>query len=133
MQNVMAIDPGNEKCGVAIVADGGEVLHRAVVAKQEILDAVSKLLPKYAPVALVLGKGTGSKPLVQRFKAANLGVPIELRDESHTSEEARRRFVVENPPKGWNRLLPRSLRTPDVPYDDYVAIILGERFWKEKL
>jgi hypothetical protein len=53
-------------------------------------------------------------------------------DESHTSEQARRRYVNEKPAHGWRRLLPKALRTPETPYDDYVAILLAERWWRER-
>ncbi|HKM17981.1 MAG TPA: pre-16S rRNA-processing nuclease YqgF, partial [Limnochordia bacterium] len=33
-----------------------------------------------------------------------------------------------HPPRGWRRLLPVSLQTPPVPIDDYVAVILAQRY-----
>ena len=33
-----------------------------------------------------------------------------------------------NPPRGWRRLLPVSMQMPPEPYDDYVAVILAQRF-----
>jgi hypothetical protein len=89
------------------------------------------LIEQYHPIHLVCGRGTGSKPIVRSLRAAGLKVPFNLVDEAYTSEAARVRYVAENPPRGLEKLLPHSLRTPPVPYDDYVAIILAERFWQE--
>ncbi len=108
------------------------VLHRTVTLSEEVIDLTQRLIVDYEPSELIIGSGTGSKALIKQFKEANLGVKIVLVDEFKTSEEARLRYVEENPPTGWKRLIPLSLRTPDAPYDDYVAIILAERYWNRK-
>jgi hypothetical protein len=72
---------------------------------------------------------SGTEPVVIAIDPGSDKCGIAV-DESYTSEAARRRYVAENPPRGLERLLPSSLRTPSVPYDDYVAVILGERFWE---
>ena len=129
---VLAIDPGNRKCGIAVVRQDGEILDHRVVGTEQVFEEVLALQKNYPLIALLIGEGTGSKPLLSAFKAEALPFPIHLVDETRTSEAARVRFVAENPPRGWQRLLPHSLRTPDRPYDDYAAIILAERFWKTK-
>ncbi len=126
---VIAIDPGSDKCGVAVVRSSGEVSYRAIVAAADLCTTVRTLVERYRPQHILCGKGTGSKPLLRALQAAGLGMAITPMDESYTSEAARRRYVAENPPRGLEKLLPSSLRTPSVPYDDYVAVILGERFW----
>ncbi len=49
-------------------------------------------------------------------------------DEHRSSEQGRRRYFRENPPRGWRRLLPVGLQTPPRAYDDYVAVVLAERY-----
>ena len=127
----LAIDPGRDKCGVAVVARSKEVVHRAIVPTPDLLASVRALIDSLHPVHLICGSGTGSKAILGELKAAGLPVPVTSVDESYTSEAARARYVAENPPKGLERLLPRTLRTPSEPYDDYVAVILAERFWSE--
>ncbi len=126
---VLAIDPGSAKCGVAVVRQDGTVLFRAIVTADTLVEETRALLARFHPIALLVGAGTGSKPLLRALDAADLPLAAQRVDEAHTSEAARRRFVAENPAHGWQRLLPRSLRTPWCPYDDYVAVILAERFW----
>ena len=64
----------------------------------------------------------------EQLEASGVGMEVTLVDEHRSTEEARRRYFVDNPPSGWRRLMPRGLLTPPVPYDDYVAIILAERY-----
>jgi RNase H-fold protein (predicted Holliday junction resolvase) len=127
---VVAVDPGSAKCGVAVVREDGATLFRAIVTADSVLEEVRVLIQRFEPVALLVGGGTGSKPLLRALDAAGLPLPVRRVDESHTSEAARRRFVAENAARGWQRLLPRSLRTPWCPYDDYVAVLLAERYWQ---
>ncbi|MGC8863990.1 MAG: pre-16S rRNA-processing nuclease YqgF, partial [Armatimonadota bacterium] len=61
---VLAIDPGRDKCGLAVVAraQGGsgqfEVLYRGVAAVDELPELVSQLGGQFALSALVVGNGT---------------------------------------------------------------------------
>ncbi len=126
---VLAIDPGSVKCGLAVVRRDGQALHHGIVDTGGLVAEAEALMARYAPCALLIGAGTGSKPLLSALQRAGLPVPVHVVDEAHTSEAARLRFVAANPAQGWQRLLPRSLRTPDRPYDDYVALILAERWW----
>lgn len=125
---VLAVDPGRAKCGLAVMDSGGGVLCREVVATASLASRVQDLLQAISPSCLVVGDGTGSAPVIASLHAIRGGVPLHCVDESHTSEMARKRYLAENPPRGLRRLLPSFLRTPEEPYDDYVAIILAERW-----
>jgi RNase H-fold protein (predicted Holliday junction resolvase) len=129
MDCILAIDPGSVKCGVAVVRRDGKALFHGIVSLERLVAEVQELIVAHGPQALIIGAGTGSKPLVLALQQADLTIPIHTVDESHTSEAARLRFVAANAARGWQRLLPRSLRTPDRAYDDYVALILAERWW----
>lgn len=129
---VLAIDPGSAKCGLAVVQRDGVVRFQAVVATGSVLAQVKELTVAHRPCAIVIGNGTGSKPLLLQLQAAGLPAPLLAVDESHTSQAARVRYLTTNPPRGWQRLLPKSLRTPPVAYDDYVAILLAERYWQSQ-
>lgn len=133
MPSVLAIDPGSAKCGLAVVRADGAILWRAIVTTDSMVAETRTLTTRYRPVAILVGAGTGSKPALRALREAALECEITPVDESHTSEAARERFVAENPARGWQRLLPRTLRSPDRPYDDYVAVILAERYWRNPL
>lgn len=128
---VIAIDPGRSKVGVAVVERGGRVLYRAVLKARDLEAELPQLCVRFHPQCLVLGGGTGWRSLEPLLRAVSAEAPVHVVDESYTSEEARRRYLRENPPRGWRRLLPVWLRTPEQPYDDYVAVILAERYWQQ--
>lgn len=128
---VIAIDPGRYKVGVAVVERQGKVLYRAVLTVQELQAQLPELCARFRPEGIVVGDGTGWRIIQPMLSSLAAGVPVHVVDESFTSEEARRRYLRENAPRGWRRLLPPWLRVPDQPYDDYVAVILAERYWQQ--
>ncbi|MCL6553254.1 MAG: hypothetical protein K6W08_09055 [Firmicutes bacterium] len=121
---VLAIDPGRHKCGVAVCAPG-RVLARRVVATPDLAALVRDWTDRYAVTEVVIGDRTGAADVV-RALAGVLRVPHRLVDEAGTTLRARARYFAEHPPRGWRRLIPRSLQTPPEAYDDYVAVLLAE-------
>lgn len=131
-QTVIAVDPGREKCGVAVVHQTKGILHIAVVSAQEIGVQVSRLAADFSTTTLVLGDGTAhnnTKTELEQFNTTDKPFTIHLIDEKHSTEEARQRYWQHNPPTGLRRLIPLGLQVPPVPVDGYVAVILAERFF----
>lgn len=122
---VLAVDPGRDKCGLAVVRPG-EVLHREVVPRAELAGRVAELSGRFGVTAVVVGDGTGSPAVLREL--AGLGIPVHVVPEAETTLEARRRYFRDNPPRGLWRLVPDGLRVPPRPVDDYVAVLLAERF-----
>lgn len=125
MLNILAVDPGHQKCGVAVVDERGVPLTQMVIAFGELQATVEKLITEYPIECIVLGDRTHSKVYKKILKGFQL--PVEMVNEDRSSIEGRMRYLRENS-KGLKRLLPLGLRTPDRPYDDYVAVILAERY-----
>lgn len=125
----LAIDPGRAKCGVAVARQDGQIVYRGIVPLDDLMRSVQELITTHRPIVVLCGDGTGSKPILKSLLSAGFALPIQSVDEAHTSEAARLRFVRENKPPLSQRLLPRALRTPWLPYDDYVAVLLAERYW----
>jgi RNase H-fold protein (predicted Holliday junction resolvase) len=137
-QTVLAIDPGTAKCGIAIVSheEPGKtgkcrVLHREVPETERLVARVLSLLSDHPAVSAVLiGNATNSAPLARALRSAlPPSLPLHRVEEAFTSQRARVRFRLENPPRGLERLLPPGLRTPPRAYDDYVAVLLAEDFF----
>ena len=126
MKTVLAIDPGHEKCGIAVVNDDA-VIHMSVIPRKHAASAVESLCARFSPQAIVIGNGTGSSFLADELGSKS-DIPIELADEAHSTRRARTRYFQENPPRGLRRLIPRGLLIPPRPYDDYVALILAEEW-----
>ena len=125
MSTVLAIDPGRDKCGIAVLSPQGDVLLHEIVPTGALETRVSELAVEYAP-RIIMGDGTTSAAAKARIEA-QVGA-VTLVDEYRTTEEGRRLYWAENPPRGWRRLVPRGLLTPTVPVDDFAAVALARRF-----
>lgn len=140
-ETLLAVDPGRAKCGLAVVAGPGEdaggdatpqCLERAVVETARLTPAVGEILRRRPDIRKILiGGGTNSATLRRALEATFPQLSLQTVDEYNTSARARQRFVQENPAPGWRRLLPPGLRSPEVPYDDYAAILLAEDYFSK--
>ena len=126
-RTLLAVDPGRDKCGVAVVRSNGEVLHQAVVPTHEIGAVVERLAATLNVECLIIGDRTAARQ-VCRALGSRVHLKTVMVDEHRSSEQGRRRYFRENPPRGWRRLLPLGLQTPPRAYDDYVAVVLAERY-----
>ena len=124
---VLGIDPGQDKCGLAVV-DGDAVLVRKVTARAQYLGVVKEWVHEYGVEQIVIGDGTGSGEVVREVGDSLPHVPAATVDERFSSEEARDRYWRDHPPRSWRKLIPVSMQTPPEPYDDLVAVILAQRF-----
>ena len=129
MKTILAIDPGREKCGLAVVGEGG-VLHKSVSPRDVVSNRVISLIADHGVELIIIGNGTGGSILAKEIRPS-VAIPVDLVDEKFTSQRARVRFLIDNPPRGLQRLIPRGLLTPSRPYDDYVALILAEDYLNE--
>lgn len=127
----MGIDPGRDKCGVAVLTASGEIRFQRVVATEELDAVIKSLAAQFDIESVILGDGTTHKAAASKVKAA--GLSFQLVDEKHTTEEARREYWHKNPPRGWRRLLPTSMQVPPEPVDAIVAEILVRRYLERKL
>lgn len=122
----MGIDPGRDKCGVAVLTAAGEIKFQRVVPTEELDGVIKNLAAELKIISVILGDGTTHKAAAQKISAA--GLKFQLVDEKHTTEEARREFWKKNPPRGWRKFLPTSMQVPPEPVDAIVAEILVRRF-----
>lgn len=125
---VAAVDPGREKCGVAVVAENGEVLEQSVVAAERLADEMTARARRFHPAIVLLGNGTTSRAAEQKLREALPDIPVEIVDEYRTTDDARRAYWKANPPAGWRRFIPTSMQVPPSPVDDFVAVILAQRY-----
>jgi len=128
---VLAIDPGTAKCGIAVVTREGRaprVLHREIAETSALPARIAALLPLYPALdAVLIGNATNGARLTRELRTIlPADLPLHAVPEAYTSQRARDRYRLEHPPRGLQRLVPVGLRTPPLPYDDYVAVILAE-------
>jgi RNase H-fold protein (predicted Holliday junction resolvase) len=124
----LAIDPGRMKCGWALADAEGAIAGRGIWARETVVGNLDLLAARWRIDLIVLGDRTGHRAILEELSGGSRWKGRTcLVDEAHSSEEARRRFVMDRT-RGWRRLVPVSLRYPNEPYDDYVAVILAERY-----
>ena len=125
---IMAIDPGRDKCGIVVMNVNGDIKYQSVVETATLETVLIELSDKFELRTIVLGDGTTSKAAKQRISSALPNIHIEVVNERHSTEEARKLYWQKNPPRSWRRLLPTSMQVPPVPVDDLVAEILAINF-----
>ncbi|MDI6869822.1 MAG: pre-16S rRNA-processing nuclease YqgF [Bacillota bacterium] len=134
LRYIAAVDPGRDKAGIALVQTDGRVVAQLIVPPTEVVERLSQWQREYGLSAIVLGDRTGARAFRAALQAAGLPGPacsLVSVDEHLSTQEARRRYLSTHPGRGLSRWLPASLRTPDRPVDDYVAVILAERYLRK--
>ena len=123
---LIAIDPGRDKCGLAIVQPDGEVLELFLVRATELLEQVQIYLDKYPQSQILLGDGTQSS--VVQHSLASLNQTVILVDERNTTLQASELYWRKNKPSYWQSLLPIRWRSLPEPVDAYAAWAIALRF-----
>lgn len=127
---VIAIDPGTKKCGYALVNSNLSVLQRKVIPTEEIEKNIKNSINNYKINKIVLGNGTHYKIIEEKLKHHFSQSMIILIEEEFSTLEARKKYFETHPPRGIFKLIPLSLRVPPCNYDDFVAILLAEKYFK---
>jgi RNase H-fold protein (predicted Holliday junction resolvase) len=125
---ILAIDPGRDKCGLAVVSFAGEALAQEVIPAAALAGRAGELAESYDIAVIVVGDRTGADAALDALESALPDIETAVVNEHRSTEEARRLYFREHPPRGWRRLIPVGLQTPARPYDDYVAVILARRY-----
>ena len=129
---IMAIDPGRDKCGLVVMSIEGNIEYQQVIETTSLESVLVELSDRFELQTIVLGDGTTSKAARKRILSILPNVTIEVVNERHTTEEARRLYWKKNPPHGWRRLLPTSMQVPPVPVDDIAAEVLANKFLRNE-
>jgi len=125
---IICIDPGKYKCGLAVLDEDGRVAARSIAPREELIRRLTPLIATYCPTAIVIGRSASGKTVEREINKLDLRSNIIFVSELESSRQARERYWRANPPRGWLRLIPTSLRVPPVPVDDLAAVIIGERY-----
>ena len=137
---VLAIDPGKDKCGVALVKAEGfdsdrvldslleSVLERRIVPRAIAVDDICETLTRFPDAQTVIGHATTSRALLDELQRALPHLTIHTVDETGSTLEARGLYWRANPPRGWRKLWPLSSQVPPESVDDFAAVVLAARF-----
>ena len=124
--SIVGIDPGRDKCGMAVLNGDAEILFEQVIETADFETVLKNLKAQFNFELAILGNGTTHKNAEKILRSLNLEVKIV--DEKHTTEEARKLYWKKNPPHGWRKILPTSMQVPPEPVDGIVAEILVKRY-----
>ena len=126
--NVLGIDPGRLKTGVAVIDASGQILWRAIIAPDTLEARLPALLLQWQIARIALGNSTASEQArAQIERARPASVELGIVDETGSTLEARAIYWAENPRSGWRKWVPLSLQEPPEPIDDYAAVIVARR------
>lgn len=131
---VISIDPGREKCGVALVGPTQGVKLQKVVPTDELVSVVEEIATANNVFTIVIGDRTSHLSAINKLNTLLVNgkaLTITPIDEHRSSDEARGRYWCDHPPKGLAKLIPLGLQVPPIPVDDYVAVILAERYFRK--
>lgn len=137
MRRVIAIDPGRDKCGVAVVAFAEKGAHRVldidfiereVVSRATVIEHLAELIERFSDAVFVLGNATTSRALRLEIEVRFAERALYEQDETGSTLEARALYWRAKPPRGWRKVWPLSLQNPPEPIDDFAAIVLAQRF-----
>lgn len=131
-ERIIAIDPGTKKCGYAVVDSNLSVLQREVISTDKITNNIRDSFKVYKINKIILGDGTNYKQIENKLKNYFPRLKIILIEENFSTLEARKKYFEAHPPRGISRLIPLSLRVPPCQYDDFVAVLLAEKYFKNK-
>lgn len=132
MDKIVAVDPGRDKCGVAVLDGQGKIILHEIIAAETLAETVRELWQREKPERLVIGDGTTSRQAIARLKKILPELTVETVDEYRTTDEAKLLYWALNPPAGLKKLLPVTMLTPPGPVDDLAAVVLGRRFLQRK-
>ncbi len=125
---ILAIDPGRDKCGLALLGPDCVPEKLAVVPRQDLARVVLGIVRERRPAAILVGDRTTGRAVAGEIEALEPGCPVRLVPEHNTTLRARERYFQDNPPTGWRRLVPRGLLLPPRPVDDYAALLMAEDY-----
>lgn len=139
MNVVIAVDPGREKTGVAIVREDLTPLDMVIVPTEDVGGHVEEILQEDGllsndrVVAIVCGDGTYHDAILQALEplSAIWKLPLVTVNEKNTTVEGRHRYWTKNKPNGWRSLIPTLWLTPPRPVDDFTAWVIGERYFMD--
>jgi RNase H-fold protein (predicted Holliday junction resolvase) len=125
---ILAIDPGREKCGLALLDENGTVLEKEVLKRPDLFTRVKLIASRSVVSAVVMGEGAFGRAVEKELRQRGIELNVVFVSEKDSTFLARKKYWKDHPPRGIFKFIPVSLRVPPAPVDDYAAVILGERY-----
>lgn len=128
----LGIDPGKDKCGIALVKSEKNILLLDIVNTKRVDTYLKELYHKYDIDIVILGSGTFSKE-IRKIVEENILAEIAIVDEKNTTIEAAKKYREEYPLKGYKKILSKFVSwKPAENIDDYAALMIIKRYLEKK-
>jgi RNase H-fold protein (predicted Holliday junction resolvase) len=126
---LLALDPGSDKVGVAVLDYQAQEKEKTIVKIDELIDHLKEIFKIYQIKEIIIGNGTGSEKIIEMLKNNFAVRKIYLVEEKFTTEEAQARYLKEKPMSNYEKLLRKIVSWKlKKPLDDYAALIIGEKY-----
>lgn len=125
-RTIIAIDPGSDKCGIAVLAMTGIIIFRRTAARSDIEQILRELHLRYEPEKYSVGDGTNSA-MISKMVEKISGVKPDMIPERDSTLEGRSLAWDVNPPGGIFRILPRIFWPLPKDIDSWAAVVIGRR------
>ena len=130
MRKLIAIDPGNKKCGLLLAdIDSDIILDGRVVTPNAVVDLIKYWVANGEVEGILLGNGTTSKYWQKKLHGLS---SIKLVEEKGTTLRARSRYWEIWPPPIWLRFLSKGMLVPFQHLDAIAALVLLEDYLNKK-
>ncbi|MGM0437586.1 MAG: hypothetical protein ACQEQD_04905 [Bacillota bacterium] len=128
----LAIDPGKDKCGFALVKDNQTPVLLDIVGTKEFDKVLKELYDEYRFDLIILGTGTYSQKIEKKIREINLS-PVVLVNEENTTIQAERKYREDHPLKGYKKILSKIVDwRPAKNVDDYAAFMIAKKYLENK-
>ena len=128
-KQIIAVDPGKDKVGVAVVHSSLGVKEQSIVPADRLSEHLNTIFEHYRIDEIVLGDGTEVDKIEKKIKSLKKDIEIHIIDERSTTEEAEARYIKEKPKSRLEKLLRKFVSwRPKTPVDDYAAVIIAEKY-----
>jgi RNase H-fold protein (predicted Holliday junction resolvase) len=122
---ILAIDPGKDKCGLALFNKEGKVIEQRIIKRRELFKFIDHY---HEATKLIIGDTANGREIERELQRHHPKATVVLFTERETTRLARAAYWLAHPPRGLWKLVPTSFRTPPVPVDDYAAAIIGRNY-----
>ncbi|HOO55218.1 MAG TPA: resolvase [bacterium] len=125
----LSVDPGRDKCGLAVMDSEGRVIEKKVVSTDCLESEAYEIADRNPGISrITVGTGTGGNEVAERISGIdNLPDRIERVSEQFTTLKARKLYERENPRHWLLRIFPRwFFESPML--DAHAAVVIGLRY-----
>jgi len=129
---LLALDPGRDKVGTAVLDYQAQEQEKTIVKIDELSAHLKEIFKIYNIEEIIMGNGTGAEKVLKIIKNNFAERKIKLVEEEFTTEEAQARYLKEKPMSNYEKLLRKFVSWKlKKPLDDYAALIIAEKYLKK--